>query len=927
MKTIRRYCIDNASVIPKHWADKLDHKTAYALESSILAYCDILDHDLFFFPEYTNHKMMHIRNILKISARLIPPESDADFTAGDIAVYILSVLYHDIGMHITYAGFLRILTENLFAHDYSEVYNDRPWPKLWEDYVREARLWNDKIRKQILGTVDCFSALHTLCAPNELPADSALLNLYDRLFIGEFLRRNHCRMAFDIACTGFPCADDSIQVLPTQYSLLVGHIARSHGEDIWKMLDTMEAQYGSSFLKIRDVHVLYLMVLLRIADYFDISDDRAAVSISRLYHFKSPVSVREWQKNQCVVNIAFGASRDPELLFIETIPPSTSSIFLSLKLLLDDMQRELDTSWAVLGDVYGRSPEKLHLSIRRIKSDLTNTECAEHRVNYLTERIAFRANPELLKLLIGPLYDYQPVYGIRELLQNSIDACHEKQALCRTKGESYHSRVVVEFISRPDGHATIRVSDNGIGMTGDVIRNYYMVAGSSYRYDPAWKKDYLDPDTLVPKVVRSGRFGIGVLSTFLLGDNIHVETVSYLEQMKYSFDALLESDQLDIFRQSGSGMESGTVITVNTSQKMLNQLRTVPDWFCENEPEIVFIPESRLNRCEYHPITKAWKTCVLSTGNTAYYRFHTEHPEIPSNIYVNGLLTETNNAGVSVNIREHSEEISLSLKRDRITGINARPITAADIQEEIIQSVLLARLLTCDPFDLPYKVLTHPYLDGMQDKILFTPDGYIPMGLINTKKPAHLFFTVSPGITSSERSIRSFFSRTKLSLDDAFFTDSSYMGKPWSGPQIKMNIPLEDSQFCLIGYVIAEGYFGAGYPDKSAISNLIGLDFSDYFCSHRGEHNEVLYIHKNHVRENVGLIDDLKSLWLEKAGWPLAVYSLQKGGTNRQSIWNAEFISELLGDADRTIPYSPEDRIKKFPKAYKALELYINNLN
>lgn len=37
---------------------------AYALESSILAYYDILDHDLFFFPEYTDHKMIHIRDIL-----------------------------------------------------------------------------------------------------------------------------------------------------------------------------------------------------------------------------------------------------------------------------------------------------------------------------------------------------------------------------------------------------------------------------------------------------------------------------------------------------------------------------------------------------------------------------------------------------------------------------------------------------------------------------------------------------------------------------------------------------------------------------------------------------------------------------------------------------------------------------------------------
>lgn len=137
---------------------------------------------------------------------------------------------------------------------------------------------------------------------------------------------------------------------------------------------------------------------------------------------------------------------------------------------------------------YGRSPEKLHLSRRRITSDLTNMECAEHRVNYLTERIAFQTNPELLRFLIGPLYDYQPVYGIRELLQNSIDACHERQALCRSKDESYHNRVVLEFDSLPDGHAAIRVSDNGIGMTGDVIKNHYTVAGSSYRYDLAWKK-------------------------------------------------------------------------------------------------------------------------------------------------------------------------------------------------------------------------------------------------------------------------------------------------------------------------------------------------------------------------------------------------------------------------------------------------------
>lgn len=912
------------SLIPKRWEDKLDHKTMYTLEENILAYQDILDSDLFFFPEYTNHKLLHISNIIEISTALIPSDCDADLTGEDIAVYIISVLYHDIGMHITYEGFCRILTEGFLAHGYEGIYDDRPWPLLWEDYIHEARLWDDRTRAQILGASDRFSLIQVLCPPGELPADGGVLNLYDRLFIGEFLRRNHCRMAFDIACSGFPCAEGSINALPSQWTLIAGHIARSHGVDIWKMLDIMGAQYGGSLLRIRGVHVLYLMAVLRIADYFDISDNRAAANLSRLYHFKSPVSVREWQKNQCVTNIVFGAARDPELLFIETVPPVNSGIYLELKHLMEDMQRELDTSWAVLGDVYGRSPLNLRLSIRRIKSDLTNTGCAEHSVNYLTDKITFRANPGILKLLIGPLYDYQPVYGIRELLQNSIDACREKQALCRERGESYHGLVMVEMAALSGGRGFIRVSDNGIGMSSYVIRNYYMVAGSSYRNDPAWRKDYLNADTHIPKVIRSGRFGIGVLATYLLGEQVHVETTSYLEKMSYSFDAVLESPQLDIYKNPRTDGESGTIITVQTTQKLLDRLKVIPDWYCESEPEVVFIPECRLDRSE-NAVSHNWKTCVLSTGNTACYRFQKNEKDGFSKIYVNGLLTESNHGRVSVNIRENFEEISLSLKRDRITGINGRSIKAQDIQNEINQSVLLARLLTCDPFALTDKRFTHPYMEDIADKILFAPNGFLPMGLLNTAKSARLLFTVSPDITKSEDALDSFCRQTRLSLENLFFTDSIRFAGNDFGPQIKMAILLQEGNFSLAGVVVGSGYFGAGYPDKSVISNTVGLDFTNYFYADAGEHNEVIYSRKD-CAERDFVIGDLKELWLEGCGWPLALYTLKGEGGNGQTIWDNGFISEYLGSTDRIIPYSPEERVRKFPRAFSSLRQYMDEL-
>ena len=61
----------------------------------------------------------------------------------------------------------------------------------------------------------------------------------------------------------------------------------------------------------------------------------------------------------------------------------------------------------------------------------------------------------------------------------------------------------------------------GIGMTSSVVLEYFLRAGASFRRSDAWRQQH----ELAPgesRILRSGRFGVGALAAFLLGDEIEV---------------------------------------------------------------------------------------------------------------------------------------------------------------------------------------------------------------------------------------------------------------------------------------------------------------------------------------------------------------------------------------------------------------------
>lgn len=115
----------------------------------------------------------------------------------------------------------------------------------------------------------------------------------------------------------------------------------------------------------------------------------------------------------------------------------------------------------------------------------------------------------IISLLSEHIYS-NPATFVRELLQNSVDAI----TAMRTMDENYEGNVSVTLM--PD--RTLVFSDNGIGLKEEEIHRFLTVIGESS------KRDVFDADDFI------GKFGIGLLSCFVVSNEIVVETRSALSK-------------------------------------------------------------------------------------------------------------------------------------------------------------------------------------------------------------------------------------------------------------------------------------------------------------------------------------------------------------------------------------------------------------
>ena len=536
-----------------------------------------------------DHSIDHINEVMKTSVSLIRKECFAYITERDAAVFVLACLLHDCAMHLSKDGFIDLVNGS-YKTKVINGFGDKKWEDIWNDFIVESRRFNSRKLISIFGDPDPIN-----------PPDLTKKNFSDKeyLLMGEFLRRHHHRLAHEIALFGVPGPKEEKLKITTKEDYeyipdLGGLVARSHGMDMRMCFNYIMDNY-KSLREHRKVHSVFLMALLRVSDYLQIQSERAPKKLDKLRRLGSPNSELEWETHQSVKDIIY--NEKPETIIV-VVEPKRNKIYLKVKTLLKQIQKEFDNSWISIGETYGFdiSLKEFGLNYRRIISNLDDVQKFSETVGYIPCKASFEAaDSDLLKLLIEPLYGDIPGVGIRELLQNSVDAVRELNEYIKNNPSlekpdlpDLDGDVVISIDKESDSDDCLfKIEDKGIGMNLETITQYFLRSGASFRRSDLWKSNFEDVKGK-SKVLRSGRFGIGVLAAYLLGDTISVSTRYIKDSVGIEFNTKLDEDTIE-FRKVKRPI--GTTISIkilkNIANKLINfskeeddQSEKTWDWYC-----------------------------------------------------------------------------------------------------------------------------------------------------------------------------------------------------------------------------------------------------------------------------------------------------------------------------------------------------------
>jgi len=533
--------------IPERFCSKMDEDLLTECKGVFTKYEKLAESQMCFFPEYTDHSYRHIQYVLDTADHLIPDKAMRILGSLDIFELCLGVLFHDLGMHINFYSL-----QTLYKEDKKSELTGWKMKDLWQQYIKEEHR-------------ECRELFDPISIPEED------FKKYEEQAAG-FVRRQHPHIAQIIAEHGFPCKDGFIEYgeksNPGHYRL-AGYIARSHGMDLRQAAEYLRQEYGNVWKTPYGCYAVYLMCIVRIADYLHITDDRVNKYRLNLQNFNSPISREEYLKHRSVC-YSQAIYDNPETIHME-IQVDHCSLYLEMIALLECIQRELDSSWAVLGEVYGKS--ELDIAIRRITSNILSEEW-EKKSAFVPERLSFHYDGSLMGLLISPLYGNNPSYAVREFIQNATDACKTRKA---ADGEGYVPKVEIRV-----GDGFFEIVDNGIGMTLKTIRDYFLNIGSSSRKS----EEYRAVNSSVEGgIQRNGRFGIGILSGFLLGEEIAVTTRAKEEDTQYQFSTRKDTKAIEIKKacKTGTGYAGGdpygTRIRIRLSEGVDPKELLVKEWY------------------------------------------------------------------------------------------------------------------------------------------------------------------------------------------------------------------------------------------------------------------------------------------------------------------------------------------------------------
>jgi hypothetical protein len=276
------------------------------------------------------------------------------------------------------------------------------------------------------------------------------------------------------------------------------------------------------------VHLRFLAAMLRIADVLDVDPERTPSVVFRRRDV-SPASALFWYKDHELSVFI----RDSQVVLHAR--PTEARVHRAVEQTAEDIDRELALCRRLDEQThFNRAPWMLDpLPHRWSLSTVAVRDISAREGTYEYINGAFRIDTDRILDLLGGTALYSSRFAaVRELIQNSLDAVREQIAWqqldsrdpldqeLRSSLARMHT-IDLRFEPGNDGDRLL-CSDSGVGMTGAIIEDGLLVSGQGRRRE-VLELEHRCADAGIA-LERTGRFGIGVLSYFMLASRVSITT-------------------------------------------------------------------------------------------------------------------------------------------------------------------------------------------------------------------------------------------------------------------------------------------------------------------------------------------------------------------------------------------------------------------
>lgn len=487
-----------------------------------------------YMPQYTLHDEEHLFKVLYLMGKLIPHDLLGKLDIPELMLLILSAFFHDLGMAPSQQD-VDAWKGNFDKDSPSQEQLDK-----YKQFERFKSSYPDKNRTILsLKKAEKYN-------------EAAVL---EEIILVDFIRINHASKLREIIADEYT---SEIKYKTTDLRAILIDICESHCMSPKNLL-----KFDSSYPCGDGEYacVPFVGALLRLADVLDFDTDRTPDVLFHTINISNLESLKEWEKHLAIQN--WDISNDRVIFHAICEAPK---IEYAIRSFCDEIDKELDSCRGILSNLKDHirldelSKYKIQLPLNVDRSKITaKKDLKSNRPIYRYNNIRFVLNKErIINLLMGnSLYGNSDV-ALRELLQNSIDTCLLRQAIYNKKEQPYTPKITV---SLDTVKYQLTVSDNGRGMNEDDISDYYSNIGTSFYRSKEFFELQAENEI---KFTSISRFGIGVLSCFMISDTIQLETRKFKgmyvtdEPIKVTIEG-----QNEIFYISDSNKnEPGTITTL-----------------------------------------------------------------------------------------------------------------------------------------------------------------------------------------------------------------------------------------------------------------------------------------------------------------------------------------------------------------------------